>query len=41
VILVVEVIPGSTRTEAVVLDELRRTAEYLRQYIPEGGLLLA
>jgi sugar phosphate isomerase/epimerase len=40
VILVVEVIPGSTRTEAVVLDELRRTAEYLREYIPEGGLLL-
>ncbi|GAB4462456.1 MAG: TIM barrel protein [Armatimonadaceae bacterium] len=36
--LVGEFIPGSTKTEAKVLDELKKTAEYLRKYIPEGGL---
>ncbi len=37
-ILVVEIIPGSTKTEAQLLDELRQSAAYLRQYVPEGGL---
>lgn len=37
-ILVVEVIPGSTCTETRLLDELHMTAEYLRHYIPKGGL---
>jgi D-erythrulose 1-phosphate 3-epimerase len=36
--LIGEFIPGSTKTEAKVLDELKRTAEYLRRYVPEGGL---
>lgn len=40
VILVVEVIPGSTRTETALLEELRVSARYLRQFIPEGGLRL-
>lgn len=36
--LVVEVIPGSTKTESALLDELAQTAAYLRTFIPEGGL---
>lgn len=38
--LVLEVIPGSTKTEAALLDELAESADYLRQFIPEGGLTL-
>jgi sugar phosphate isomerase/epimerase len=41
IILVVEVIPGSTKTEQALLQELRQTAEYLRQFIPPGGLELS
>ena len=39
-ILVAEIIPGSTRTEAQVLRELKVSCEYLRQYVPEGGLTI-
>jgi len=38
--LVLEVIPGSTKTETALLDELAESARYLRQFIPEGGLTL-
>jgi D-erythrulose 1-phosphate 3-epimerase len=37
-ILVAEIIPGSTKTEEKLLEELRETARYLRRFIPEGGL---
>ena len=37
-ILVVEVIPGSTKTEPLLLDELAESSRYLRSYIPEGGM---
>src|SRR5262249_17006361 len=40
-ILVAEIIPGSTKTEEILLEELRETARYLRRFIPEGGLDLA
>ncbi|MBI3910070.1 MAG: TIM barrel protein [Armatimonadetes bacterium] len=36
--LIAEIIPGSTKTEATLLAELRDTASYLRQFIPPGGL---
>lgn len=36
--LVAELIPGSTKTESVVLEELTQTARYLRKFVPEGGL---
>lgn len=36
--LVAEIIPGSTKTEAALLTELRESAEYLCQYVPEAGL---
>jgi D-erythrulose 1-phosphate 3-epimerase len=39
-ILIGEWIPGSTKTEAKLLEELRESARYLRKYIPEGGLTL-
>jgi hypothetical protein len=39
-ILVAEIIPGSTKTEEKLLDELRETAAYLRRFVPEGGLAL-
>lgn len=38
IILVVEVIPSSTKTEWDLLRELKETAEYLRSYIPKGGI---
>jgi sugar phosphate isomerase/epimerase len=38
--LVLEVIPGSTKTETALLDELAESARYLRRFIPEGGLTL-
>ena len=40
-ILIGEWIPGSTKTEAKLLDELSASARYLRQYVPEGGLTLS
>ncbi|MEI6511716.1 MAG: TIM barrel protein [bacterium] len=36
--LVLEVIPGSTKRDDVLLSELKESARYLRQFIPEGGL---
>lgn len=39
-ILIGEIIPGSTKREDKLLDELRETARFLRQYVPEGGLTL-
>lgn len=37
-ILIAEIIPGSTKTEEKLLEELAETARFLRRYIPEGGL---
>ncbi len=39
-ILIGEWIPGSTKTEENLLEELRVSASYLREFIPEGGLTL-
>lgn len=39
-ILIAEIIPGSTKTEEKLLEELRESARFLRQYLPEGGLVL-
>jgi D-erythrulose 1-phosphate 3-epimerase len=39
-ILMGEWIPGSTKTEAKLLEELRASARFLREYVPEGGLKL-
>jgi sugar phosphate isomerase/epimerase len=39
-ILIGEWIPGSTKTEGHLLEELRESARYLRRYVPEGGLTL-
>ena len=36
--MVLELIPGSTKTEARLLDEMKASARYLRRYIPEEGL---
>ncbi|MCS7220781.1 MAG: sugar phosphate isomerase/epimerase [Anaerolineae bacterium] len=36
--LILEVIPGSTVTEERLLRELKESAQYLRQFVPEGGL---
>lgn len=36
--LVAEIIPGSTKPEKVLLNELKETSRYLRKYIPENGL---
>ncbi len=40
-LLVVEVIPASTTTEERLLADLAQTARYLRQFVPEGGLILS
>ncbi|MCD6290738.1 MAG: TIM barrel protein [Anaerolineae bacterium] len=36
--LIAEIIPGSTVTEERLLRELKESAQYLRQFVPEGGL---
>ena len=36
--LIAELIPGSTRTEEVVLREQTETAAFLRQHVPAGGI---
>jgi len=36
--LIAEIIPGSTKTEAKLLEELAESARYLRRYVPEGGM---
>ncbi|ACK41726.1 MULTISPECIES: sugar phosphate isomerase/epimerase family protein [Dictyoglomus] len=38
IILIAEIIPSSTKTEEKLLKELKETAEYLRNYIPKGGI---
>ena len=38
--LIAEIIPGSTKTEKALLAELKESCAYLRQFIPEGGLVL-
>ena len=40
IVLIFEYIPGSTQSEAMVLDAAQKTVEYLREFIPEGGLKL-
>jgi sugar phosphate isomerase/epimerase len=40
VYLVAEIIPGSTKTEKAMLAELKESCQYLRRYVPEGGLEL-
>ncbi|MBM3458414.1 MAG: sugar phosphate isomerase/epimerase [Armatimonadetes bacterium] len=40
-ILIGEWIPGSTKTEERLLQELRTSARYLREFVPEGGLKLS
>lgn len=39
--MVVELIPASTKTEAVLLEELRTSAEYCKQFMPDGALTLS
>jgi len=36
--LIAEIIPGSTKTEEKLLEELAESARYLRRFVPEGGL---
>jgi sugar phosphate isomerase/epimerase len=36
--LVAEIIPGSTKNETLLLEELTISAEYLKQFVPEGGI---
>jgi sugar phosphate isomerase/epimerase len=36
--LIAEIIPGSTKHEDALLDELKETSAYLRRSIPSGGL---
>ncbi len=38
--LIAEIIPGSTKTEEALIEELRVSAEYLHQFVPEDGLTL-
>lgn len=38
--LTLEAIPGSTKNEDTLLKELKESAEYLRQFIPEEGLII-
>ncbi|HUT74926.1 MAG TPA: TIM barrel protein [Armatimonadota bacterium] len=38
--LIAEIIPGSTKTEERLLDELAQSAQYLRQFVPAGGVEL-
>ena len=39
--LIAEIIPGSTKTEEALLEELRVSSEYLHEFIPEEGLTLS
>ena len=36
--LIGEIIPGSTKTESKLLEELAESAAYLRRFVPEGGI---
>jgi len=37
-ILTLETIPGTTKPDSLLLQELAESAEYLRQYVPFGGI---
>lgn len=39
--LIAEIIPGSTKTEEALLEELRVSSEYLNQFVPEEGLTIS
>ena len=39
--LIAEIIPGSTKTEKKLLEELRISADYLKRYLPDGRLTLS
>jgi sugar phosphate isomerase/epimerase len=39
--LIGEIIPGSTKTEEALIEELRVSSEYLHQFVPEEGLTLS
>jgi len=36
--LIAEIIPGSTKVEEKLLEELAESAQYLRQFVPAGGI---
>jgi hypothetical protein len=36
--LIAEIIPGSTKTEEKLLEELAESAQYLRRFVPVGGV---
>lgn len=38
--LIAEIIPGSTKTEEALLSELKTSADYLKQFVPDEGLTL-
>ena len=38
--LIAEIIPGSTKTEKKLLEELKTSADYLKRWLPEGNLTL-
>jgi len=38
--LVAEIIPGSTKSEDRLLEELKLSAAYLKRFVPEGGTVL-
>lgn len=38
--LIAEIIPGSTKNETVLLDELKESSEYLYQFVPPEGMTL-
>lgn len=40
VFLIAEIIPGSTKTEDTLLRELKETSGYLKNFIPETGLIV-
>lgn len=38
--LILEIIPGSTKREDILLEEMRASAEYLYQFVPKGGMVV-
>ncbi|MEK6645710.1 MAG: TIM barrel protein [Candidatus Firestonebacteria bacterium] len=38
--LIAEIIPGSTKTEKILLEELKKTSLYLKRFIPVNGLYI-
>jgi hypothetical protein len=37
---VAEIIPGSTKNEERLLEELKISSGYLQQFVPDGGMTL-